>query len=713
MNFQEVLLPLDSHEHYICYTQKHPGFSPDDYRDVSHAYAWVGGLNTETTRDLMALVSIAIPAEENKANMIRQGPMHLQQTIQQRGGNASQHELESLVQQIYLAEQLASPSRALPSSVLASASGLILVRCENTCLAENGTYRQFTLRSIDAINANIVSEVDIAGKDALFNNVLKKIRKFGEPLAINPRGDSALFWAQGKVYVVDPQNKFKRVSSMTLDVERYYASWCSGRWVVLTTNASGTSSTLLLLREDTGKCLQQITLNGCARAIDSAGEFGLILVGHMGGKCDVVDITSGNVREFKPHKTILRTSFVNARISSDGTHFATWNVDDWQLMLTDISSGKSRVVADLPITKSLLYQGQYAQLDKVLSPGFGFVAGTLLSVKNGSVTQVLPQYETNAESQAETVSARVTEVTNNTPLHYDARQSPEQNIVRFGLQSAQHKILPYYWPAIHLQLKPSAGDIVVGDSKLGGQADLPNNTPWPSYNNMPMVFFAQLNLEQLSQWFPASPLPANGVLSFFIGINEEYNVPIPMGTAEEKGMWKVIHTPDLNGLRRRDTPDYPADVYDTEVKECDITFSLKGAIYPNDDSAVVKQMDLTDDEFCVYQDLIQQANPSDEQQDSDYQHQLLGYPFYIQSNDMEVMCERGYRGKDIFTSSKDPAQTQREEQASADWRLLLQLASDEENTDLLWGDAGLIYWFIRQQDLAQQNFDDTWIQFQN
>jgi len=707
MNFEEVLLPLDDNEHYICYTKRHPGFSPDDYRDISHAYAHVGSTQTDTTLDVLTLISLAIPAEAEKADMIRSGRDYMQQIIQQREGKVPEHELQSLEQQIYLADQLAKPSRALPPGILASKSGLILVCCENTHLAGGDIYRHFTVRLIDAINANVVSEVQMTGKDSLFNNVLKKIRKFGEPLAINPAGNRALFWTLGNAYVVDTQNKFKRLSSMIPDVDRHYAGWCNDQWVIFKTDANGANTMVSLLSEAAGNLLQQFTLKGGVCSVDTASEHGLILVGHIGGECDLIDTGSVNVREFKPHKTIKRGTFIHVRIADDGKHFATWNFDDQQLMLTNIASGYSYPVASLPITTSLVHQGQYARLNKILEPGFGFAGGQLLSLNGGVVTP----HSVEAINEANAASA--TEVTNIEPLRYDATQSLDANIEQFGLQSAKHKILPYHWPAIRLQFKTSQGNIVVGESKLGGLADLPNNIVWPRYKNNPMVFFAQINLEKLSEYFPYSCLPANGLLSFFIGINEACGGPIPMGVAEEKEMWKVMHIPDLNALRRRDAPVYPEDTFGTQVKECSIAFKLEGAVFPNDDSVSIKKMALTDDEFSNYLEFIARVNPSEAEQDNGYQHQLLGYPYYIQGNDMELMCERGYRGNDIYTWSSDPEQARQEEQAAADWRLLLQLASDEENTDLLWGDAGLIYWFIRKQDLAQGNFENTWIQFQN
>ena len=38
------------------------------------------------------------------------------------------------------------------------------------------------------------------------------------------------------------------------------------------------------------------------------------------------------------------------------------------------------------------------------------------------------------------------------------------------------------------------------------------------------------------------------------------------------------------------------------------------------------------------------------------------------------------------------------------WRLLAQFATDR-NTDMCWGDSGLIYFWIREEDLAARCFD--------
>lgn len=69
--------------------------------------------------------------------------------------------------------------------------------------------------------------------------------------------------------------------------------------------------------------------------------------------------------------------------------------------------------------------------------------------------------------------------------------------------------------------------------------------------------------------------------------------------------------------------------------------------------------------------------------------QLGGYPSPIQSDCMEDDCVNALGfGR------------------SADWQLLLQLF---EVGDMLWGDAGALYWFIHKHDLECGRFDRVWM----
>jgi uncharacterized protein YwqG len=57
------------------------------------------------------------------------------------------------------------------------------------------------------------------------------------------------------------------------------------------------------------------------------------------------------------------------------------------------------------------------------------------------------------------------------------------------------------------------------------------------------------------------------------------------------------------------------------------------------------------------------------------------------------------------------------EPSAKNWRLLLQIDSDEEYKDgeeeeereMMWGDCGLLYFWIRLEDLQNKNFEKTWL----
>jgi uncharacterized protein YwqG len=43
-----------------------------------------------------------------------------------------------------------------------------------------------------------------------------------------------------------------------------------------------------------------------------------------------------------------------------------------------------------------------------------------------------------------------------------------------------------------------------------------------------------------------------------------------------------------------------------------------------------------------------------------------------------------------------------------DWLLLFQVDTDD-NTKMTWGDVGMLYFWIRRQDLKRRRFDRVWV----
>ena len=98
------------------------------------------------------------------------------------------------------------------------------------------------------------------------------------------------------------------------------------------------------------------------------------------------------------------------------------------------------------------------------------------------------------------------------------------------------------------------------------------------------------------------------------------------------------------------------------------------------------------------------------------EHQLLGYAHVIQ-NEMLSECERVCRGLycgDAKSYQNTPDAVKADIQSCAtDWTLLLQLTTlQKDDWEWMWGDCGMLYFYIRKQDLANQNFDQTWFVLQ-
>ena len=90
---------------------------------------------------------------------------------------------------------------------------------------------------------------------------------------------------------------------------------------------------------------------------------------------------------------------------------------------------------------------------------------------------------------------------------------------------------------------------------------------------------------------------------------------------------------------------------------------------------------------------------------------MLGHPDEIQG-DMKLECQLVTNGLYCGDSTgyEDPRAAELEADAS-DWRLLLQVASDED-AGAMWGDLGRLYYWIRDQDLRRGAFDASWLVLQ-
>jgi uncharacterized protein YwqG len=129
------------------------------------------------------------------------------------------------------------------------------------------------------------------------------------------------------------------------------------------------------------------------------------------------------------------------------------------------------------------------------------------------------------------------------------------------------------------------------------------------------------------------------------------------------------------------------------------------APYPDE----VRAMGLSDAERDAYWRLAEELEREGARMPTDAAeapvHRLGGVPREIQ-NPMEAECELARRGEDPYAVPYSRREEIAEE-AKARWRLLLQVDSDDA-AGLMWGDAGILYYWIRDDDLAARRFDRAW-----
>jgi len=246
--------------------------------------------------------------------------------------------------------------------------------------------------------------------------------------------------------------------------------------------------------------------------------------------------------------------------------------------------------------------------------------------------------------------------------------------------------------SIHYQLTRMQGypETVSELSRIGGLPDFPVAKEWPRDNNgKPLAFIAQLDLSELKPFDHANVLPDSGLLYLF------YAADMDMGgySPDERHMFSVIY---FNGpLEETDMPDYPEDLTE-EARYWPCRLTMSNAIsMPDKWGKHMKFM--SKEERDVYSDNVWQGGII---------NKSLGNADNLQ-DDMEPVCEivnlPEFDGKFARYDSEELDAVARE-----NWTLLLQVDSNEEDAYMNWNDAGRLYFWIRNDDLAKGNFDNCW-----
>lgn len=274
-----------------------------------------------------------------------------------------------------------------------------------------------------------------------------------------------------------------------------------------------------------------------------------------------------------------------------------------------------------------------------------------------------------------------------------------------------------------------------GTSRLGGVADVPVGFEMPVNKGRQLDLLLQINLRDIPRHGLAALLPEQGLLSFFYDLKEQ---PWGFDPGDLAG-FGVCFFPDSNALVKSDGP-----MSEDALKPVAMDFWPNWSL-PDSESVEGEQMfsHILPAEVPVkvlkqrwWQRLFRQiltANGSDARFDeihealhairdqlhemhapaeSDSCHQIGGYSNNIQG-DMQLEAQLVMNGLNCGDGSgySDP-RAKVLEASRDDWQLLLQLDSDEERGQFMWGDCGRLYFWIRKQDLAKADFSHVWMSLQ-
>lgn len=255
--------------------------------------------------------------------------------------------------------------------------------------------------------------------------------------------------------------------------------------------------------------------------------------------------------------------------------------------------------------------------------------------------------------------------------------------------------------------RDSKSDLKLGSTKFGGIPDLPIGFEWyyfegkspfdNSINQRPLSFIAQLDCSELSQYDRNHKLPSDGILYFFYELESMTWGYDP----ENKGSAKVFYySGEKEKLIKATCPkDMNADYI---LPELIIEFEEIKSVPSFEELFPDGKTDLWNE----YDDLLESMNLKPDDNIS----KLLGFADVIQ-NEMTLECEMVTNG--IYCGDAEHYTKEnilKYQKGAKEWKLLFQLDTVAfEDYELMFGDCGRIYFYIKDTALESKNFEDTWL----
>jgi len=254
------------------------------------------------------------------------------------------------------------------------------------------------------------------------------------------------------------------------------------------------------------------------------------------------------------------------------------------------------------------------------------------------------------------------------------------------LEEVEQLISPLAVPAI--QLVPSSSET---RSYFGGEPRLPAGIAWPEREGQPLTFLASIDLPSIASVVELDWLPRTGRLLFFYDIEGQAWGFDP----KDRGSSRVLHVNDDRGSAASPSTSKALPRRFMSPRRIDS--------YPSYERQEMSALNLTDEQSDAASEIsgaVFGATPC---------HQMGGYPYPVQGDAMELECQLASGGLYVGDpSGYADIRAKALESGAGEWRLLLQMDSDND-LGVMWGDGGIIYFWIRESDARAGRFDQAWL----
>ena len=233
-------------------------------------------------------------------------------------------------------------------------------------------------------------------------------------------------------------------------------------------------------------------------------------------------------------------------------------------------------------------------------------------------------------------------------------------------------------------------------SHFGGDPGLPPDIAWPQRENANLRFLARFSLTELQAADPTAWLPQSGSLLFFYDDDRQ-----PWGFDPlDRGGWAVLHVPDMPVTSTQPAPESSGLLPFSSVALRRIQ------VLPSGERPEVQVLTLSDSEFDEYVEIAEQRFGGLPK------HQLLGLPSPMQGDSMELECQLASNGVNCGSPEGYATARAKELEAGAqNWRLLFQMDSDDD-LGVMWGDVGMLYFWIEEAAARRAVFSNVWLVLQ-